>query len=206
MRKHVFATLIMLASLSSVNAAIIVNVGDHQLQPDLAGQEISIEVTATDEDPKVVGFNLVAQLGDGSGVGSPIFDGMPDSLEAVDFSGGIWDAYTATTSGTAPIGAAPQFAAASVTFNESDISIMPNGVLAKLKVDTTGIFEGEFDLRLAETLGNPSNFILPGGNQEVPVVSNGKVMIAAVPEPSAAALLVASLAVLPFFRRCRNNG
>lgn len=203
MRKHVFATLTLLASLSSVNAAIIVNVGDHQLQPDKAGQEISIEVTASEEDPQVVGFNLVAQLGDGTGVGSPVFDGDPDSLDAVDFSGGIWDAHTATTSGTAPIGAAPQFAAASVTFNESNLSVMPNGVLATLRVDTTGIFEGEFDLRLAETLGNPSNFILPGGVQEVPLVTNGTVQIAAVPEPSTATLILTGLVGLTIFRRLR---
>ena len=50
---------------TTLQASIIVTVGDNQLEPNQAGQRVPILVSS-DGTPEVAAFNLVAQLGDGA--------------------------------------------------------------------------------------------------------------------------------------------
>jgi hypothetical protein len=145
-------------------------VGDHRLLPNRANQEITIVATGVTD---VTGLNLRAQLGDGGGLlPEPVFGG-------VEFGGGIWDSHPYTVMGGA-VGGLEQFLQASVAFNETGRSVPAGGVIVTLLVDTTGFFEGQFDLRLAGTeIGADTAFVLAGG-VELPVsIRNGSVTIAA---------------------------
>jgi len=135
--------------------ALVIDPGVHYLLPDTADQEVPILVarTAPDTDPPVTGFNLRAQLGDGSGpLAEPVF-------QAVRFAGGIWDASATSTNG-GPLAGAEQFAQASVVFNRAGDSVVAEGLVATLVISTVGVAEGSYELRLADSeIGADSNFI-----------------------------------------------
>jgi len=151
---------------SSGTPSIIV--GDHDLLPDTANQVISILVTGASD---VTGMNVRAQIGDGTGP-----QAEPNFAD-VDFTGGIWDAHPNTVTG-GPVSGAEQFLQGSVVFNNMGDEVSANGVVVKLVVDTTGFTEGEFDLRLSDTdIGVDSAFILEGGADLAPAVTNGTITI-----------------------------
>jgi len=146
----------------------VIIVGNHSLLPDTANQVISITVAGT---TAVTGMNVRAQIGDGTGSqAEPIFTDM-------DFTGGIWDAYPNTVTG-GPVENAEQLLQASVVLSNTGDEVAANGVVMKLVVDTTGFTEGEFDLRLSDTeIGVDSAFILEGGGDLVPAITNGTIKI-----------------------------
>lgn len=135
--------------------ALVIDPGVHFLLPDTADQVVPILVarSAPGMDPPVTGFNLRAQLGDGSGpLAEPVF-------QAVRFTGGIWDASASSTSG-GPIAGAEQFAQASVVFNRAGDSTVAEGLVATLVISTAGVAEGSYELRLAGSeIGADSHFI-----------------------------------------------
>jgi len=175
------AVCCLLSATVSVAAPVMI-VGSHDLVEDSTGQTISLYVTGT---AQVTGFNLRAQIGDGTGSGDePVF-------ESVDFSGGMWDAYANTVTG-GPVGGFEQFAQASVAFNDS-VSISASGLLVTFSVDTTGFFDGDsFALKLESTeIGADSDFVAIGGSTVAPDILNGIINIgtAPVPEPATLSLL-----------------
>ncbi len=147
-------------------------VGDHVLMPDQANQNIILYVSGVD---LVTGFNLRAQIGDGSGPSAePVF-------QDINFAGGIWDSYPYTTLG-GPIASAEQYAQASVVFNESGQSVDSNGILVELVIDTTGIYDGVYNLNLAGTdIGVDSTFIAVGGAEMPANITNGSIIVQAAP-------------------------
>ena len=154
-------------------AALIVDVGQPNLLPNQPNQAIVLEVSGGDQ---VTGFNLRAQLGDGLGPNpEPIF-------QAVDFSGGIWDAFPTFTSG-GPVSGAPQYAQASVIFATKGQQVAANGTIVTLILDTTGIAAGQFQLGLKLTdIGADSVFIGPD-DQDIGIsVINNTLQV--VPQPT----------------------
>lgn len=170
-RALLIAITLMLFSCT-VCAVSNIDVGGNVLLPDQAGQEIILNVTG---DDVVTGFNLRAQIGDGLGPGvEPVF-------ESIDFSGGIWDAFPYTVLG-GPVSGAQQYAQVSVVFNETGQSVIGNGMLLILTIDTTGIVEGTYDLKLATTdIGLGSAFIASGGSEITANVSNGTIVVPTPP-------------------------
>ena len=161
-------------------SAATVNVGSVFLLSDTAGQTV---VFRTDGTEQVTGFNLRAQIGDGiGGVEEPVF-------EAVDWTGGIWDAHPATTGG-GPVAGAEQFAQAYVVFDQAGEEVAADGVLVALTFDATGFGSGQqFDLRFAGTaIGQDSDFVLSGGTL-APTILNGTLYVVdAPPTPGDATL------------------
>src|SRR5438094_1491662 len=110
----------------------VITVGDHTLLPNTANQVIEVRATG---DSQVSGLNVRAQIGDGTGaMPEPVFNGA-------SFSGGIWDAHPNSVTG-GPIPGFEQFLQSSVVFNSSADSVVPNGLVVKLLVDTTGFSTG----------------------------------------------------------------
>jgi len=146
----------------------IIIVGSHDLLPDTANQVVSIFVTGA---ASVTGINVRAQIGDGTGpLVEPVFDG-------IDFTGGIWDAHASTTTG-GPVNGAEQFVQASEVFNNSGDDVVADGLVMQFLVDTTGISEGEFELRLEGTqIGANTEFILSGGAPLPIAITNGTLNI-----------------------------
>jgi len=172
------AGILLLIVPGSLQAELNIVVGDHILLPNRASQEITISVSG---DEQVTGFNLRAQMGDGlDPCAEPIF-------QDVDFSGGIWDTYSYTVLG-GPVSGAEQYAQASVVFNETGDSVLGNGQVLTLVIDTTGIIDGVYDLMLAGTdIGVDSTFLAEGGS-EIPVnITNGSIT---VPHPPLVTLVM----------------
>lgn len=180
--KFIFC-LVLLASPPTSVADIVVDVGEHRVAPS-SGQLISIFVVSNDtaNDPDVTGINVKAQLGDGLGaLPEPIF-------QAVDFTAGMWDGYDNTVVG-GPVNGAEQFVQASVVFDESGRSQVADGLLVSFLIDATGFSSGDvFDLKLVSTqIGSDTDFVLAGGSSFNPTISNGRITVSSVPEPSSLA-------------------
>jgi len=145
-------------------------VGEHYLLAGQAGQEVQIYVTGID---KVTGFNLKAQIGNGSaGPTEPVF-------ESIVFSGGIWDVHPYTVTGGVIVGT-PQLAQASVTFSNTSNEVLTEGLLVTLVIDTTGFSASEsFDLKVTiDEIVPPdgdSEFVLYGGHEIYPTIVNGHI-------------------------------
>jgi hypothetical protein len=186
------AAVAAIVSASIANAAISIDVGSHNLFADTPDQKISLFVTG---DELVTGFSLRAQIGDGTGPNAePVFS-------SVHFTPAIWDAFANSTIG-GPDGGAEQFAEAGVLFDNSGNQVLANGHLLDLTVSTVGITSGTFDLLLSSTeIGVGSAFILTGGDERTPDITNGSINIV-VPEPATIAL--ATPAVLLLRRRKRS--
>ena len=172
-------------------ADTIINVGSYHLAPNEPGQTITLAVSGSSQ---VTGFNLRAQLGDGLGPNpEPLF-------QAVQFGGGIWDAFPTTVAG-GPVGGATQYAQASVVFSATGESVAASGSLVTLELDTTGLYSGTYSLDLANTdIGADSAFIGNGGVDLPATIINGSVTITSTPEPTSLALLSTGCVVL-FLRR-----
>jgi hypothetical protein len=142
-------------------------VGTHQILANEAEQRIPIYVTGLD---RVTGFNLNAQLGDGSG-------GQAEpKFHSVDFAGGIWDAAGWSMTG-GPVPGATQYAQASVVLTQPDVEVQADGLLCTLVVNTTGFAAGTaFPLKLALTdIGVDAHFLLSHGNTRAAEITNGSI-------------------------------
>jgi len=187
-RKLIAASLAMTAvvslAASSARAAAI-DVGTHNLAPDTPNQTIQINVVPDGGDPNVTGFNLRATIGDGTGGDpEPVFD-------FVDYTGGIWGD-GASPSVTIPGGDPPDqvdpldgvdtspTAQNSVVFTNQGVDAAPDGLVATLNIDTTGITSNaRFDLLLdaSSEPGLSSVFVLAGGGDLLPAITNGEIII-----------------------------
>lgn len=182
-RETCLAALVAICALAgTASAAPIINVGSHDLQENTPGQVIYLQVTGTED---VTGFNLRAQIGDGTGPNAePVF-------EAIGFGGGMWDAHPNTKIGDGPVVSAEQFAQYSVAFNQNTpaYTATADGLLVSLTVDTTGFFDGDsFDLLLKDTqIGADSDLVVIGGGTLAPEITNGTINV--VPEPATMSLL-----------------
>jgi hypothetical protein len=139
--------------------ALVIDLGTIDLLPDTAGQVVELRVAGTDpaNDPPVTGVNLLAQIGDGRGpLVEPVFS-------AVEFSGGIWEAFPVTTTGGV-VEDAPQFVQAGVVFSQTGQSVTADGIVGRLTVSTLGIDQGTFAFQLTNAeVGEDSHFVGSGG-------------------------------------------
>jgi len=128
----------------------VVNIGTHELASDRAGQTIELFVSG---GHAVSGLNLFLQVGDG---GPELTDfGLPagtdgPSISAVDLkTGTVFNSISDTQS---DLGGIPQVKSYSIAISEPGGSVPAQGLLATITIDTTGIFEGTFDLLLTGIL------------------------------------------------------
>lgn len=149
-------------------------IGTYQLWPDTSDQAIKIFVSG---GQSVQGLNLNLQVADGGPEAGGSIDGP--TIQSVDiFTGTIFDANnTGLGSGNGVL--APQVAFYSTTTQSGTVSA--EGLLATVWIDTTGFFDGSFDLVLSDTVNNPTNF----GSTDpdlTPTIVDGQITI--VPEPA----------------------
>ncbi len=186
----VLAACIALGGTTAL-AVPAIDVGTFTLLPNTANQTITIPVTGGDA---VTGFNLRAQIGDGTGPEvEPIF-------QSVDFgTGTIWAGHSSTSLG-GPVTGALSDAQASVVLNNTGDSVQALGGLANFTISTVGVAPGSYPLLLSGTqIGLPSVFI---GNQGVDIpasITNGTINV--TPEPGALCLMALSGAGILLRRR-----
>ena len=178
-----FALLAVGAPADAAEPSIVV--GSHNLLPNTAGQPVQILV---ENVPDVAGVNLNAQIGDGSGIGTPLCNG-------VDLTTGT--IFTSNNSGAWDNGSTPGLLIYSILTTSGTVSAS-SALLATFYVDTTGLNSGTFVLSLGDTLNGPTTFLSESG--EVPIIiTNGTLTV--VPEPTGLAILATGL--LPLLRRRR---
>lgn len=181
---------LMLWLTSPVGAQPVVELETYFLQPDTAGQTITLHVTG---DTAVQGLNFNATIADG---GQEFPGGSIDgpTFQSVDLIAGT--IFAGNNAGQTDNASIPQFISASVTTQSG--TVVSDGLLATLTIDTTGFFSGSFDLTLSE----------PGGTGEInfagiPIETRGNGQLV-IPEPASVAMMgtiLASLIALPHRRR-----
>ena len=168
-RRTLLAAVVLFCAVTAASAAIVVDVGTHELQPNTADQWISIPITGGEP---LVGVTINVQIADGfSIVPSSSIDGP--NITEVDLLSGI---FNGNNTGPNHVSAFDQF----ITDQTSAVSeVTATGILIKLKIDTTGFFYTdtikEWALMLGGTAGGDSMFVGPppsGGGQPVVLTPN----------------------------------
>jgi hypothetical protein len=136
-------------AVPQVQGAITIEVGDHLLVPNMAGQTIEIRVSGGDA---VEGLNLDVQVGDGGAElggtqDGPVITGA-DVLTGTIFSG--------NNTGQRNPGSYGQLAIRSTTTASGTVEA--TGLLVTITVDTTGFASGAWNLRLSGTLNGDTDF------------------------------------------------
>jgi hypothetical protein len=129
-------------------------VGDHPLAANTPGQQIEIFVGGGDV---FAGINFNAQVEDGfPEVPGSVSDGP--NITGVDLIGEITPTVlTGNNNGQVDPGSASQVAFRAVTTQAN--SVAAKGLLVTLTIDTTGIDDGTFSLRLQDTVAGPTTFL-----------------------------------------------
>jgi hypothetical protein len=182
MYRTLFSMIFVVVCIVSgpARGALIIDVGDHILQANQAGQQIQIFVSGGDQ---VQGLNLNAQIHDGSDAAvAPVFQNV-DIVTGTIFAG--------NHNPPNHIGDLPRIQVWSMTTASG--TVPAQGLLATFTINTTGLFAGTWDLRLRDTLNGHTDF---AGTPAT--ITNGSISIAVIPEPSVLALVcVAGLGILP---------
>lgn len=170
MSKSVIGIVVVLGLTGAAWAQPTIDVGDHYLLANTAGQEIQIYVSGGDE---VDGLELKVQIGGGtSGPSFEDVDIFTGTIFADDHQGLFPGSYIETRwayQGTV-----------------ADVGpVIANGLLVTLTVNTAGVGDGEYLLSLTDTPEGGTDFAGIAA-----VIGNGKIII---PEPTFALLLVVGL-------------
>ena len=183
--------LLCLAGNAVANSTIALE--HYQLLPNEPGQTIEIWVAGTEE---IMGVNFFAQIGDG--LSGPLITEI-DLLDGTIFESNNWGQWAFVT--------LPSPSADAYTMTDlsaSSPTVLANGLLARITIDTMGFDGGSWPLRLTDTLHGTTAF-LDGALAEHSVdVNLGSVSI--IPEPvSLVGIAMAALAVWGYTRRCRGE-
>jgi hypothetical protein len=226
---------------ASAHAAYI-DVGTHTLLPNTPDQVVEIRVVSDDPGERAIGFDLSAFLGPSTTTFEEFYDIVTENRP---YNGGPAPRFTdvdivgpLTVFGSNNSGVlegshvlAPRFVSASTITRVGDV--VADGVLARLTVDTTGVFaEADRDLLFPLSLKAVAPTELLGTVPEAPYgwyllrgatdylrpskITDGHFRIAAlpaagpqsaaVPEPGSAALEIAGLAGVCLLRRFAKRG
>jgi hypothetical protein len=169
------AVVLTLSATSTARAASTINVGNYLLLPNTPSQVIQIPVSGTDMAP---GADLAVQVGDGGpqlgGTPGPVITGIGLTTGTI-FA--VPDASQSTPSGNIP---QVWFTDVALTGNNPS-SVLANGVLANLTLDTTGFSNGSFALLLANVMASqvPPNGYSTDLTFHVPnlTINNGAITI-----------------------------
>jgi hypothetical protein len=199
MRRGIAFAVVTAAGLCAgqSRAAVNVNVGNHNLTGGSTNQVVIVQVSGGDP---INGFNLRAQIGDGSGAG------VEPKFADVQFTPGtIWDGKNATVIGGGPEVGFESLAAKSIVLNTSGDSVNAGNPgaqnLLRLVIDTTGFSSGTYALKLSNTdYGVNSSYQNTSGEQFLSI-PDGSITI--VPEPATAGILASGALLLTGLRRRR---
>jgi hypothetical protein len=157
----------VLLTPTSVIAQPVIQVPTYLLRQGTS-QTLSLTVSGTTPQ---TGFNLRAQLGDGTGpIAEPRFT-------AVSFATPLWQQFPSTTLG-GPLAGFEQYAQAGVIYTQSGVSAPASGELVRLTVSAVGSSTGLHPFRLStHDFGVDSDFLAAGGNPIPTSITNGNLLV-----------------------------
>jgi hypothetical protein len=179
---RIMGFVVLLCLPRTIWATPVIVVGEHELLADTADQLIEIMVSGGDS---VQGLNLRLQVADGGthpDAGGSIDGPKISNIDLV--SGTIFDGNNTGQNGLLSL---PQVWVQSIT--TANGMVAADGMLATVMIDTTGFMDGEFDLRVGETLDGATDFA------GVPVdITDGSIRI--VPEPASFLGMLAGIGMI----------
>jgi hypothetical protein len=182
----VLAVAFVLALAQCASAAITIDVGTRTLLSNTPGQTVQIFVHTTDGN-RVGGCNLNAQV-DGAG---PPYGGIAGpTITNVDLQTGT--IFAGNNAGQVDLGSVPMLALYSIVTNSG--TVLADGLLVTLTIDTTGYTFGDWTLQLGNTLNGTTDFAPISAT-----ITDGRIL----PEPATLALLVLGAVGLLRRRRAR---
>jgi hypothetical protein len=191
--------------LPTVSLANTIVVGDHVLQPNQAGQVISLYMTGSD----AYGFSTVRTFINGDVAGAPVishvFGTIVSTIPGANLTGSIWEGgaagvYNSPPYATASIGDGLQTGATFQLSNPLDPSTTP-GLYVTFTFDTTGVAPGVYSFSLTDSPIGPTEIFsgLTPDLEPIPTpleIINGSLTV--VPEPGSLALALAAMAGMAF--------
>ena len=188
--RTLIASLMILAVAGAASAAVTVTGGDHDLQPNTAGQTITIAI-ATDASDMVTGSVANVQLGTGQST-PEITDIVMTLFASTNGDSGGFTSFAG--SGYPGLGTNDFLCTAA----DGSDDVLGSGVLVTVTIDTTGFSTvgASWALDLSTLNGNLS--ILYTGSNPGTTVNDGTITI--IPEP-ATMLLLGLGAVAAIIRR-----
>jgi len=175
-RMMLMAVALVACSAIAASAAPTITAGYHQLLPNTPGQVISILASGEGAADALQGVDLFLVVG--GGTDGPIVTGLDLIGAGTIFAG--------NNTGQQDFGAPyipPSREVVGITTTTSG-TVSPNGVLAYLTLDTTGLTSGDFTLSLTSEVIGPSVLYPSGGASTILV--NGTLSV--VPEPGSIVL------------------
>ena len=208
---------VWLMNAAPVQADLILSVGDVELRPNMANQEIPVYGLFRNSTAASIatagGLQLNVRIGDGTGAPgtAPVFEGARDgdSLRGISFEGTIWEGASVDTTPD-PLPGFSQYASAGIGFvSNSNFRTFTaaDQVVARLFIDTTGVESGIFAIVLDDANITPSYFLSASDDvlSDSTYFQNGSFHVNAVPEPGALwALAMSSLVGIFSRRRCQS--
>ena len=199
---RLLAVGILLATITATqraDAAWVLSISDEPLQRNARNQPLSVYLRSdSDSTNSVYGIELLASIGDGTATQvAPRFDGVPGTLQAVQFSDGaggqpfVWENLNGGfgVTGAAPEAGNPYQSDPELLSDTSSETVnigMSETLVAQFLIDTTG-FAGE---TFAFNIGSGSGvYTLESGAEPESISFSGTFEVTAVPEPSSWAVL-----------------
>ncbi len=186
MRHLLFNLIVFFAMCAAAAPGATIDVGNHLLFSNMAGQEIEVYVTGGEQ---IAGIDFFAQVGDGGpelvNVGLPAGTDGPEITDVELKSGTIFASSNAQQVDQQRSGVEQVFFAslAIVEPPPAPQTVAASGLLARLTIDTTGLTEGTFDLLLDNVLpavnGGPfaTNLVADDGTPQATTIINGTLSI-----------------------------
>ena len=175
LRKALFASVALICSAAAAGAAPLIIAGDHVLLPNTPGQKIYV-MTSGQAGDEFAGVDLHMAIGacgpivtefDLIGPGTLLFGNNMGQISYFD-----------------PAFEAPTRLPAMTATTEVGL-VGPNGVLAILTLDTTGIALGQYSLSLTHPVFGPSDLPM---FFETTLLQDGTLTVRGVPEPGSIVL------------------
>jgi len=126
-------------------------IGNHQLQPNTAGQQIQLYVTGNDQ---VGGMNFNLQVADGGPAAGGTVAGP--AITAVDLVSQTGMIFFGNSTQPVDPGSVPQVAIRSLTTASGLVTA--DGLVATVTLDTTGVASGTYSLKMGATVNGASDF------------------------------------------------
>jgi PEP-CTERM motif len=193
MYRNVLVAASLWFALQATGTGQLINVGSHDLLPNVAGQEIAIFVSGGGQ---IHGVDFIVQIGNGGPYNGFPADGphitdidliSPPAIFASD-NIGQFDSITTPQKWE------------SFTFANGSGTVDASGLLATITLDTTAVMPST---TWALILTDPTTFEDENGETINPTIFDG--LITVVPEPSAIVLGILAMAALGVFGACRRG-